>query len=161
MILRSIKVVPNEENVGIYRRYIVYREGSTRYFMEKNRRGDIYAKMAKISTIYQLGEINWWFCEKIASSGKISTIYRRLIGDKSSIFWRFIADISAIYCHQKRFFHKIADISPIFWPFLRKYLSFDFSPRNIVLTLPDTLSPIYPEIFLLAYTLTPFVCTLI
>ena len=89
MILRSIKVVPNEENVGIYRRYIVYREGSTRYFMEKNRRGDIYAKMAKISVIYQLGEINWRFCEKIASSGKISTIYRRLIGDKSSIFWRY------------------------------------------------------------------------
>ena len=80
---------------------------------------------------------------------------------KEGEYRQFFGDLSAIYCLQKRFFHKIADISPIFWPFLRKYLSFDFSPRNIVLTLPDTLSSIYPETFLLAYTLTPFVCTLI
>ena len=49
--------VTKEENVGIYRQYIVYREGSTRYFVEKNRRGDISAKIAKISAIYWLREI--------------------------------------------------------------------------------------------------------
>ena len=37
-----------EENVEIYRRYIMYREGSTRYFVEKNRMREIYAKIANI-----------------------------------------------------------------------------------------------------------------
>ena len=31
-------VYNKEENIEIYRRYIVYRKGSIRYFMEKNRR---------------------------------------------------------------------------------------------------------------------------
>ena len=66
-----------EENVWIYRRYTVYRERSTRYFMEKNQRGDIYVKIAKISTIYRLGEINWRFCEKIAYGGNKSSIFQR------------------------------------------------------------------------------------
>ena len=42
-----------EENVGIYRRYIMYREGSTRYFVEKNRRREISAKITYISAIYR------------------------------------------------------------------------------------------------------------
>ena len=46
--------------------------------------------------------------------GEISPKNRRYISDLSSIYLRFIADISAIYCHQRRFFHKIADISPIY-----------------------------------------------
>ena len=50
----------------IYCRYVVYRKGSTRYFLEKNRRGDISANIAKISAIY-------W----------------RYIRDKSLIFWRY------------------------------------------------------------------------
>ena len=82
-------VLTNEENVGIYRQYILYREGSTRYFVEKNWRGDISTNIAKISAIYQLEEIYRRFFEKIASSGKISAKYRRNIGDKSSIFWQY------------------------------------------------------------------------
>ena len=71
-------------------RYIVYWEGSTRYFMEKNQRGDISVNIAKISPIYRLGEIYRRFFEIIASGGKISVIYRRYIGnieDISLIFW--------------------------------------------------------------------------
>ena len=75
---------------------------------------------------------------------------------------RNISDISPIFCHQRRFFQNISDISlrtdisPIFWRYLRKYLPSDFSSRNIVLTPPDTryigdISPIYPDIFLLGY----------
>ena len=43
----------------IYRRYIVYREGSTRYFVKKNRRGDISVNIVKISAIYRqnIGDI--------------------------------------------------------------------------------------------------------
>ena len=57
---------------------------------------------------------------------------------------RFVSDISPIFCHHRRFFQKIVnisprvDISPIFWRFLRKYLPFDFFPRNIVSTPPNT-----------------------
>ena len=36
-----------------------------------------FHKIAKISAIYRLGEINRRFCEKIASSGKISAVNRR------------------------------------------------------------------------------------
>ena len=78
---------------------------------------------------------------------------------------RFIFDLSLIYrryfATRGDFFKKIsnispcADISPIFWWYLQKYLPSDFSPRNIVSTPPDTryiddISPIYPDIFLLA-----------
>ena len=73
----------------IYRRYIVYREGSTRYFVEKNRRRDISINIAKISMIYRLGEIYRRLFEKIASGSKISAKYRWYIGNKSSIFWRY------------------------------------------------------------------------
>ena len=78
-----------EENIGIYRRYIVYREGSTRYFMEKNWRWDISVNIAKISAIYRFGEIYRRFFQKIASGSKISAKYRWYIGNKSSIFWRY------------------------------------------------------------------------
>ena len=66
------------------------------------------------------------------------------IAKKLAIYLRLVADISVIYCHQKRFFHKIANLSPradislIYRRFLQKYLSFNFSSRNIVSTLPDT-----------------------
>ena len=82
-------VLTNKENVGIYRQYILYWEGSTRYFVEKNRRGDISTNIAKISAIYQLEEIYRRLFEKIASGGKISAKYRRNIEDKSSIFWQY------------------------------------------------------------------------
>ena len=59
-----------EENIGIYRRYIVYQEGATRYFMEKNRRGDISVNITKISAIYRFGEIYRRFFQKIASVAK-------------------------------------------------------------------------------------------
>ena len=55
-------------------------------FRGEKSRADISINIAKISAIYRLEEINRRFCAKIASSGKISAIYRRLIGDKSSIF---------------------------------------------------------------------------
>ena len=74
---RKVEAVTKEENVGIYWRYIVYQEGLTRYFVEKNRRGDISANIAKISAIYWLGEIYQRFFEKIASGGKILVIYQR------------------------------------------------------------------------------------
>ena len=67
-----------EENIEIYRRYIVYREGSTRYFVKKNRRGDISVNIAKISAIYRFKEIYWRFFEKIAmwqNIGDISLIF--------------------------------------------------------------------------------------
>ena len=79
-------VITKEENIEIYRRYIVYREGSTRYFVEKNRRGDIFVNIAKISAIYRFGEIYRRFFEKIAYGGKISVIYRRYIADFLAIF---------------------------------------------------------------------------
>ena len=44
---RKVEAVTKEENVGIYWRYIVYWDGSTRYFMEKNRMGENSAKIAK------------------------------------------------------------------------------------------------------------------
>ena len=71
---------------AIYRRYIVYREGSTRYFVKKNRRGDISVNIAKISAIYRFWEIYRRYFEKIASGDKISVIYRRYIGDISEIY---------------------------------------------------------------------------
>ena len=71
---------------AIYRRYIVYQEGSTWYFMEKNRRGDISVNIAKISAIYQFGEIYRRFFQKIASGGKKAVIYRRYIADFLVIF---------------------------------------------------------------------------
>ena len=70
--------------------------------------------------------------------------YHQKISDISPIYHRYIADISPIFCHQRRFFQNISDISlrtnisPIFWRYLRKYLPSDFSPRNIVYTPPDT-----------------------
>ena len=79
---------------------------------------------------------------------------------KEGKYHQKISDISSIFCHQRRFFQNISDISlrtdisPIFWRYLRKYLPSDFSSRNIVSTPPDTryiadISPIYPDIFLL------------
>ena len=66
----------------IYRRYIMYWEGSTRYFVEKNRRGDI-------STKYQryigLGRYIGDFLKK----SSLVTKYRWYIEDKSSIFWQY------------------------------------------------------------------------
>ena len=88
-----------EENVGIYRRYIVYREGLTRYFVKKNRRGDISVNIAKISAIYRFGEIYRRYFEKIASGGKISVIYWRYIGDISEIYRWFFCDISPPSCN--------------------------------------------------------------
>ena len=59
--------------------------------------------------------------------------WRRVnIAKKLAIYGRLIANISTIYCHQKRFFHKIVDLSPradislTYQRFLRKYLSFNF-----------------------------------
>ena len=78
--------VAMEENIGIYRRYIVYREESTRYFMEKNRRRDISINITKISAIYWFGEIYRRFFQKISSGGKKSVIYRRYIADFFVIF---------------------------------------------------------------------------
>ena len=66
--------------------YIVYWEGSTQYFVEKNRRGDISAKITKILAIYRLEEIYRQFFEKIAYGGKISVIYRRYITGFLAIF---------------------------------------------------------------------------
>ena len=76
-----------------------YREGSIRYFVEKNQRGDISVKIAKISAIYWLKEIYRRFFEKIASSGKISAIYRRFIKDISKINRQFFGDISSLSCN--------------------------------------------------------------
>ena len=53
-----------EENVRIYRRYIVYRETLTRYFVEKNRRGEKSLKIDKKSSIYPHQAINRRFNEK-------------------------------------------------------------------------------------------------
>ena len=70
--------------------------------------------------------------------------YHQKITDISPIYHRYITDISPIFCHQRRFFQKISNISPrtdilpIFWRYLRKYLLSDFSPWNIVSTPPDT-----------------------
>ena len=86
--------------------------------------------------------------------------YHQKINDISPIYFRYIADISPIFCHQRQFFQKISDISlranisSIFQRYLQKYLPSDFSPRNIVSTPLDTrsiddISPIYPDIFLL------------
>ena len=44
----------------------------------------------------------------------ISLIYHRYITDISPIYHWYITDISPIFCHQRRFFEKISDISPIF-----------------------------------------------
>ena len=74
---------------------------------------------------------------------------------KEGKYHKKISDISPIFCHQRRFFQNISDISPrtdispIFWRYLRKYLPIyrrylrkylpsDFSSRNIVSTSPDT-----------------------
>ena len=77
---------------AIYRRYIVYREESTRYFMEKNRRGDISVNIAKISAIYRFGEIYRRFFQKISSGGKKLVIYRWFFCDISppscNVIWR-------------------------------------------------------------------------
>ena len=53
-----------EENVGIYHWYIVYRETLTRYFVEKNRRGEKSLKIDKKSSIYRHQAINRRFNEK-------------------------------------------------------------------------------------------------
>ena len=80
-------------------RYIVYREGSTRYFVKKNRRRDISINIAKISAIYRFGEIYRRYFKKIASGGKISVIYRRYIGDILEIYRWFFGDISPPSCN--------------------------------------------------------------
>ena len=85
--------IHKEKNVEIYRWYIVYREGSTRYFVEKNRRRDISVNIAKISVIYRR------FFEKIASGEKIWEIYRRYITDISMIYRWFFGDISSPSCN--------------------------------------------------------------
>ena len=70
-------MVPNkEENVGIYRRYIMYREGSTRYFVKKNRRGDISINIGDISVRIDISEIFWK-----------NRLWWQNIGDISLIFW--------------------------------------------------------------------------
>ena len=51
---------------------------------------DISAKVADMSAIYRLEEINRRFCEKIASGGNKSSIYQRLIDDKLPIFLRYL-----------------------------------------------------------------------
>ena len=38
--------------------------------------------------------------------------YHKKINDISPIYLRYIADISPIFCHQRRFFQNISDISP-------------------------------------------------
>ena len=53
---------------------------------------------------------------------------------KEGKYSKKIGDISLIFYHHRRFFQKTsdisprADISPIFWRYLRKYLLSDFSP---------------------------------
>ena len=44
--------------------------------------------------------------------GEISPKNHRYISDISPIYLRYIIDISPIFCHQRRFFEKISDISP-------------------------------------------------
>ena len=59
MCLMSQEVLGKEENVAIYRRNIVYRRVSTRYFMEKYRSDDISGFIARnrwFITIYR-----WFF----------------------------------------------------------------------------------------------------
>ena len=79
---------------AIYRRYIVYREGSTRYFVGKNRKGDIFVNIAKISTIYRQyigsGRYIGDFLKKLPLVAK----YRRYIDDISEINRRSFGDIS-------------------------------------------------------------------
>ena len=69
-----------EQNVRIYRRYIVYRETLTRYFVEKNRRGEKSLKIDKKSSIYRHQAINRRFNEKKRPKRKkiieISAIFR-------------------------------------------------------------------------------------
>ena len=61
---------------------------------------------------------------------------------KDGKYCQKIRDLSSIYrwyfTTRGDFFKKISDISPIFWRYLWKYLSSNFSPRNIVLTPPNT-----------------------
>ena len=113
-----------EENIGIYRRYIVYREGSTRYFMEKNWRWDISVNIAKISAIYRFGEIYRRFFQKIVSGGKKSMIYRRYIGDIS-----VRGDISEIFSKNRLRWQKIGDISLIFWWYLPSFMQCDLTAQ--------------------------------
>ena len=65
------------------------------------------------------------------NTGVIWAVRSRCI--KEGKYHQKISDISLIFCHQRRFFEKISDISPrtdispIFWRYLRKYLLSDFS----------------------------------
>ena len=101
--------------------------------------------------------------------GRQITLYER--GEISPKNRRFIYDISSIFCRyfatRGDFFKKIsyispqANISPIFWRYLRKYLPSDFFPRNIVSSLPNTryitdISRHFPPWFLLAGDWTPW-----
>ena len=83
---------PKEENVAIYGRYIVYREESTRYFVEKNRKEDISVNIAKISAIYRR------YIGDFVKKSPLVAINRRYIGDKSEIYRRFFGDISPHSC---------------------------------------------------------------
>ena len=69
--LLSIK----EENVGMYQWYMVYRETSTRYFVEKNRWKST-KKIVNISLIYHHQALNRWFMEKNDQKGRKSLIFQ-------------------------------------------------------------------------------------
>ena len=78
--------------LAIYRRYIMYREASTRYFVEKNRRGDIFRKYRRY---IGLGRYIGDFLKK----SPLVTKYRWYIGDISEINRRFFGDISPPSCN--------------------------------------------------------------
>ena len=66
---RRPKVAAMEENIAIFRLYIVYRRVSTRYFMEKYRSGDISGFIA----IYRwVGDISAIFLQYIAWSTRVN-----------------------------------------------------------------------------------------
>ena len=77
---------------AIYRRYIMYREASTRYFVEKNRRGDIFRKYRRY---IGLGRYIGDFLKK----SPLVTKYWWYIGDVSEINRRFFCDISPPSCN--------------------------------------------------------------
>ena len=75
---------------------------------------------------------------------------------KEGKYHKKISDIS-IFCHHRRFFQKIfdisprIDISPIFWRYLRKYLLLIFFHEISCRPFPiHDISAIYLDIFLLA-----------
>ena len=84
---------------AIYRRYIVYWEEATRYFMEKNRRGDISVNIVKISAIYRRYIGSGRYIGDFFKKSPLVAKNRWYIGDISEIYRWFFGDISPPSCN--------------------------------------------------------------